>query len=84
MDFSMAVSLGSSVQDALLVTPILVFIGPLLGHSLDLVFTPLKLVSSGAAVVLTAFIALDRESNWLVGAMLCSVCDMAALTFFSP
>ncbi len=43
MDFSMAISLGSSIQVALLVTPILVFLGPLLGHPLDLVFTPLEL-----------------------------------------
>ncbi|MBV9454218.1 MAG: calcium/proton exchanger, partial [Rubrobacter sp.] len=51
MDFSMAISLGSSLQVALLVTPILVFLGPLLGHPLDLVFTPLELASLGAAVV---------------------------------
>ncbi len=32
MDFSMAISLGSSLQVALLVTPILVFLGPFLVH----------------------------------------------------
>jgi Ca2+:H+ antiporter len=82
MDFSMAVSLGSSLQVALLVTPILVFLGPLLGHPLYLVFTPLELVSLGAALVVTAFIAFDRESNWLEGAMLCGVYVIAALAFF--
>ena len=82
MDFSMAISLGSSIQVALLVTPILVFLGPFLGTPLDLVFTPLELVSLGAAVVVTAFIALDGESNWLEGAMLCGVYIIAALTFF--
>jgi Ca2+:H+ antiporter len=82
MDFSMAISLGSSLQVALLVTPILVFLGPLLGHPLDLVFTPLELASLGAAVIVTAFIALDGESNWLEGAMLCGVYAIAALAFF--
>jgi Ca2+:H+ antiporter len=82
MDFSMAISLGSSLQVALLVTPILVFLGPLLGHPLDLVFTPLELVSLGAAVVVTALIALDGRSNWLEGAMLCGVYVIAALAFF--
>jgi Ca2+:H+ antiporter len=82
MDFSMAISLGSSIQVALLVTPLLVFLGPLLGTPLDLVFTPLELVSLGAAVVVSAFIALDGESNWLEGAMLCGVYLIAALTFF--
>src|SRR5919112_1454857 len=82
MDFSMAVSLGSSLQVALFVTPILVFLGPLLGHPLDLVFSPLELSALGAAVIVTAFISLDGESNWLEGAMLCGVYVIAALAFF--
>lgn len=82
MDFSMAISLGSSIQVALLVTPILVFLGPLLGHPLDLTFTSLELVALGAAVVPTAFIALDGKSNWLEGAMLCGVYIIAAIAFW--
>jgi Ca2+:H+ antiporter len=82
LDFSMAISLGSSIQVALLVTPILVFLGPLLGHPLRLVFSPLELGSLGAAVVVTGFVALDGRSNWLEGAMLCGVYVIAALAFF--
>src|SRR5215207_4914454 len=82
MDFSMAISLGSSIQVALLVTPILIFLGPLLGHPLRLVFTPLELGALGAAVVVTGFAALDGRSNWLEGAMLCGVYIIAALAFF--
>lgn len=82
MDFSMAISLGSSIQVALLVTPILVFLGPLLGHPLDLTFTLLELGALGAAVITTAFVALDGKSNWLEGAMLIGVYIIAALAFF--
>jgi Ca2+:H+ antiporter len=82
MDFSMAISLGSSIQVALLVAPILVFIGPLLGHPLRLVFTPLELGALAAAVVVTGFAALDGRSNWLEGAMLCGVYLIGALAFF--
>ncbi len=82
MDFSMAISLGSSIQVALLVTPILVFLGPLLGTPLRLVFTPLELGALAAAVLVTGFIALDGKSNWLEGAMLCGVYVIAALAFF--
>lgn len=82
MDFSMAISLGSSIQVALFVTPILVFLGPLLGHPLNLVFSPLELGALAAAVIVTAFIALDGESNWLEGAMLLGVYAIAALAFF--
>jgi Ca2+:H+ antiporter len=85
MDFSMGISLGSSIQVALLVTPILVFLGPLLGSPLRLTFTPLELATLGAAVVVTGFVALDGKSNWLEGAMLCGVYVIAALAFyFSP
>ena len=82
MDFSMGISLGSSIQVALLVTPILVFLGPLLGSPLRLTFTPLELSTLGAAVVVTGFVALDGKSNWLEGAMLCGVYVIAALAFF--
>jgi Ca2+:H+ antiporter len=82
MDFSMGISLGSSLQVALLVTPILVFLGPLLGHPLRLVFTPLELGALGTAVIVTGFVALDGKSNWLEGAMLCGVYVIAALAFF--
>jgi Ca2+:H+ antiporter len=82
MDFSMAISLGSSIQVALLVTPILIFLGPLLGHPLRLVFTPLELGALAAAVVVTGFAALDGRSNWLEGAMLCGVYLIGALAFF--
>ena len=82
LDFSMAISLGSSIQVALLVTPILVFLGPLLGHPLRLTFTTLELGALGAAVVVTGFVALDGKSNWLEGAMLCGVYAIAALAFF--
>ena len=82
MDFSMGISLGSSIQVALLVTPLLVFLGPLLGHPLRLSFTTLELGALGAAVVVTGFVALDGKSNWLEGAMLCGVYVIAALAFF--
>jgi Ca2+:H+ antiporter len=82
MDFSMAISLGSSIQVALLVTPILVFLGPFLGHPLRLVFTPLELGALAAAVVVTGFVALDGRSNWLEGAMLTGIYIIAAIAFF--
>ena len=82
MDFSMGISLGSSIQVALLVTPILVFLGPLLGHPLRLTFTALELGALAAAVIITGFVALDGRSNWLEGAMLIGVYLIAALAFF--
>jgi Ca2+:H+ antiporter len=73
MDFSMLVSLGSSLQIALGVAPMLVFISLAMPHSFDLVFPPIQIIALVAAVFITALIAIDGESNWLEGAQLVAV-----------
>ena len=45
MDFSMLVSLGSSLQIALGVAPLLVFISLLTAHEFDLVFPPIQIIA---------------------------------------
>ncbi|MBA2300813.1 MAG: calcium/proton exchanger [Chloroflexi bacterium] len=82
MEFAMAVSYGSSLQVALFVAPVLVFLGVLLGQPMDLVFTPLEVAAVGAAVGISALIALDGESNWLEGALLIIVYVILAVSFF--
>jgi Ca2+:H+ antiporter len=83
MELSLAVSLGSSLQVALFVAPVLVFISLLMGgQSLLLVFSGFELIALVAASVVAAFVALDGESNWLEGAMLLAVYLMIALAFF--
>lgn len=82
MDLSLAISLGSSMQIALFVAPLLVFLSILLGHPMDLIFHPFELVALGFAVIIASFIALDGESNWLEGAQLLAVYTIIALAFF--
>ncbi len=83
MELSLAVSLGSSLQVALFVAPVLVFVSLLLGgQPLLLVFTNFELIALIAASLIAAFIALDGESNWLEGAMLLGVYVMLALAFY--
>lgn len=82
MDLSLAISLGSSMQIALFVAPLLVFVGIALGHPMDLVFNSFELVSLGFAVLIASLIALDGESNWLEGAQLLAVYAIIALAFF--
>jgi Ca2+:H+ antiporter len=78
MDFSMLVSLGSSLQIALGVAPLLVFISLLTPHHFDLLFPTIQVVSLAAAVFITALIAVDGESNWLEGAQLMAVYGIIA------
>ncbi len=83
MELSMAVSLGSSLQVALFVAPVLVFISLLMGgETLLLVFNGFELIALVAASLIAAFIALDGESNWLEGAMLLGVYVIIAIAFF--
>lgn len=82
MEFAMAVAYGSSLQVALFVAPVLVILGALMGQPMDLVFSPLEVVAVGAAVGISALIALDGESNWLEGALLAIVYLILAGSFF--
>jgi Ca2+:H+ antiporter len=82
MELSMAVSLGSSLQIALFVAPILVFVSLVLGHPLTLVFNQFEIIALFAAVLIAAFVAQDGESNWLEGAQLLALYSIVALAFF--
>jgi Ca2+:H+ antiporter len=82
MELSLAVSLGSSLQIALFVAPVLVFISLLFGQRLLLVFTDFELIVLFGASLIAALIALDGETNWLEGAMLIAVYIIIALAFF--
>jgi Ca2+:H+ antiporter len=82
MEFAMAVTFGSSLQVALFVAPVLVFLGLVVGQPMDLVFEPLEVAAVGAAVAISALIAFDGESNWLEGALLTLVYVILAISFF--
>ena len=82
MDLSLSIALGSSLQIALFVAPVLVFASLLLGNPLTLEFNAFELLALTAAAVIAAFVALDGESNWLEGAMLLAVYVIIALAFF--
>jgi len=82
MEFAMAVCYGSSLQVALFVAPVLVLLGLVVGQPMNLVFQPLEIAAVGAAVGISALIALDGESNWLEGALLTIVYVILAVSFF--
>ncbi len=82
MDLSLAICFGSSMQIALFVAPLLVFVSLAMGHPLTLIFNEFELLALGAAVGIAALISLDGESNWLEGAQLLAVYLIVALAFF--
>ncbi len=82
MDLAASIAIGSSVQVALFVAPVLVFVGLIVGHPLDLAFGTFEVASVTLAVWITSAIVLDAESNWLEGAFLLLVYGILAVAFF--
>jgi Ca2+:H+ antiporter len=82
MQLSLEISVGSSLQIALFVAPVLVFASLLMGNPMDLVFHQFELIALGAAALIAALVALDGESNWMEGAQLLVVYIILAMAFF--
>ncbi|MFI5275916.1 MAG: hypothetical protein ACHQ1E_01490, partial [Ktedonobacterales bacterium] len=85
MEAALSVAAGSSIQIALLIAPLLILVGPLVGTPLDLDFTQLELVIFGLVAALFAIISLDGESTWLEGLQLLVFYFIVAVgAFFIP
>jgi Ca2+:H+ antiporter len=82
MSLSVEIAVGSSLQIALFVVPVLVFLSLALGHPLTLVFNGFELIALIGAVVIVNQVASDGESNWLEGAELLALYLILALAFF--
>jgi Ca2+:H+ antiporter len=82
MDLSLSIAIGSSLQIALFVAPLLVFISLLVGNPMKLEFDAFEIAAITAASIITAFVSQDGESNWLEGAMLLTVYVILAVGFF--
>ena len=82
MDLAVGIALGSSVQVALLVAPILVFLGLAFGRPMDLAFGWFEVISVVLAVGIATVVVFDAETNWLEGAFLLIVYAILAVAFF--
>ena len=82
MSLSVEISVSSSLQIALLVAPLLVFVSLALGHPLTLIFNTFELLALLAGVVIAALVSADGESSWLEGAALIAVYLILGLAFF--
>jgi Ca2+:H+ antiporter len=82
MDLSVSVALGSSLQIALFVAPVLVLVGWLVGQPMDLNFNPFELVAVMVAVLIANSISSDGRSNWLEGTLLLAAYVVLGLAFY--
>jgi Ca2+:H+ antiporter len=82
MDLSVEIAVSSSLQIALFVAPLLVFVSLAMGHPLSIVFSTFELIALSAAVLVTVMVSQDGESNWLEGAALLAVYLILGISFF--
>lgn len=82
MDLAINIAIGSSIQIALFVAPLLVFCGYLFGQPMDLLFTPFEVLAVATSSWIVVLITSDGESNWLEGVMLLAVYLILGLAFF--
>ena len=82
MDLAVGIAVGSALQIALFVAPVLVLASHLRSVPMDLEFSALEVVAVILAVVLARMVAEDGESNWLEGAMLLVIYAILGLAFF--
>ncbi|MEW6130714.1 MAG: calcium/proton exchanger [Acidobacteriota bacterium] len=82
MDLAYHIAVGSSMQIALFVAPVLVFLSYAIGKPMDLLFTPFEVITVGLGVGIVTLVAADGESNWMEGVLLLAVYIIFAMAFF--
>ena len=82
MTLSVEISVSSSLQIALLVAPLLVFVSLAMGNPLTLIFNTFELLALIAGVLIAALVSADGESSWLEGVALVAIYIILGLAFF--
>jgi Ca2+:H+ antiporter len=83
MDMSVNIAVGSSIQVALFVAPVLVLLSRFIATKpMDLVFTPAEVIAISLSVFISGQVTSDGEANWMEGVQLISVYIILALVFY--
>lgn len=82
MELAVTIAIGSSIQVALFVAPMLVLASYLMGAPLDLHFSPLEVIAVVLAIGVLSMVSSDGETHWLEGALLLAVYIIIAMAFY--
>jgi Ca2+:H+ antiporter len=82
MDLALGIAMGSSMQIALFVAPVLVIAGHLIGKPLGLEFTILEVVAVMLSVGAVALLIHDGKTNWFEGFQLLAIYAILAIAFY--
>jgi len=82
MELSVGISVGSSIQIATFVIPLLVIIGWITDHDLTLFFADFETIVLFVSVMLVNLLIMDGKTNYMEGLMLITLYIVIALTFW--
>jgi Ca2+:H+ antiporter len=83
MDLTIGIAVGSGIQIALFVAPVLVLVSQFVGpQPMSLVFNTYELAALIGAVIISVLISIDGRTNWLEGAQLLALYTVVALAFY--
>jgi Ca2+:H+ antiporter len=82
MDLALGIAMGSSMQIALFVAPLLVIGGHLAGTPLGLEFSVMEVVAVVLSVGVVSLVIHDGKTNWLEGFQLLAVYAILAVAFY--
>lgn len=82
MDLAINIAVGSSLQIALFVAPLLVFVSYAFGKPMNLHFSTFEVLAVVISVFAVRFIGSDGESNWMEGVQLLAVYLILGMAFY--
>lgn len=82
MGAAIEIAIGSSLQIALFVAPVLVFISLLFGKEMNLIFTTIELAAIAVSVLIATSISRDGSTTWFEGKLLLIVYIILGVSFY--
>ncbi len=83
MGLAISITVGSTIQIALLMAPLLVIVSAFTAHPMNLVFSsPLELIAIAAVAFAVNAIAQDGETTWFEGVLLLSIYALFGVAFY--
>jgi Ca2+:H+ antiporter len=76
------IAVGSSLQIALFVAPVLIFVSHMFGKPMDILFTVIELAAIGVSVFIAKSIIQDGQTNWYEGVLLIAVYAILGVSFY--
>lgn len=82
IDLSITIAVGSSIQVALFLVPLLIFFSHLIHHPMNVLFNLLEISSIGLSVLAINIVYLQGKSNWFEGLQLIAAYLIIAVAFY--